>query len=62
MTVLNDLDRYHLVCDVVDRLPQLGSRGDYIRQEMENKLIMHKEYIQKYGEDMPEVANWQWRV
>jgi len=62
MTVLNDMDRFHLVCDVVDRLPQLGSRGDYLRQQMQDKLIEHREYINKYGQDMPEITNWQWGV
>jgi xylulose-5-phosphate/fructose-6-phosphate phosphoketolase len=60
MTVLNDLDRYHLVIDVIDRLPQLESRGDYLKNLMQEKLIMHKEYICLYGEDMPEVQNWKW--
>jgi len=60
MTVLNDMDRFHLVCDVLDRLPQLGTHGNYLRQEMQNKLIEHKEYIHKYGEDMPEIRDWKW--
>ncbi len=60
MTVLNDMDRYHLVCDVLDRLPQLGSHGNYLRQHMQNKLIEHKEYIRTYGEDMPEIKDWKW--
>lgn len=60
MTVLNDLDRYHLVIDVIDRLPHLESRGDYLKNLMQEKLIMHKEYICLYGEDMPEVQNWKW--
>lgn len=60
MTVLNDLDRFHLTIDVVDRLPQLGSRGDYLKNLMQEKLIMHKEYICLYGEDMPEVRDWKW--
>ena len=60
MVVLNDLDRFHLVGDVVDRVPQLGPSGAYIKQAMRDKLIEHKQYIRKYGEDMPEVRNWQW--
>ncbi|HMD28086.1 MAG TPA: phosphoketolase family protein [Steroidobacteraceae bacterium] len=60
MTVLNDLDRFHLVMDVVDRLPQIGSRGDYLRQQLQDKLIEHKQYIDRYGEDMPEIKNWLW--
>ena len=47
MTVLNDLDRFHLVMDVVDRLPQTGSKGTYLKQKLQNKLIEHKEYIDK---------------
>jgi xylulose-5-phosphate/fructose-6-phosphate phosphoketolase len=60
MTVLNDLDRFHLVMDVIDRLPQIGSRGDYLRQQLQDKLIEHKQYIDRYGEDMPEIKNWLW--
>jgi xylulose-5-phosphate/fructose-6-phosphate phosphoketolase len=60
MVVMNDLDRFHLVGDVVDRLPQLGSRAAYAKQAIQEKLVEHKRYIAKYGEDMPEVANWVW--
>jgi xylulose-5-phosphate/fructose-6-phosphate phosphoketolase len=60
MTVLNDMDRYHLVCDVLDRLPHLGHSSNHLRQLMQNKLIEHKEYIHKNGEDMPEIQNWKW--
>ncbi len=60
MTVLNDLDRFHLVMDAIDRLPHLGTHGDYLRQMMQDKLIAHKEYIYEHGEDMPEIKNWQW--
>jgi xylulose-5-phosphate/fructose-6-phosphate phosphoketolase len=60
MTVLNDMDRFHLVIDVIDRLPQTGSRGDYLRQQLRDKLIEHKQYIDRYGEDMPEIRNWAW--
>ena len=62
MTVLNDLDRFHLVQDVVDRLPQTGSRGVYLKQEMQDKLIEHRQYICLHGEDMPEVRDWKWDV
>lgn len=62
MTVLNEMDRFNLVCDVVDRLPHLGSRGNYLKQLMQNKLIEHKEYIYKHGEDMSEIQNWKWSV
>jgi xylulose-5-phosphate/fructose-6-phosphate phosphoketolase len=60
MTVLNDLDRFHLVIDVIDRQPQSGSRGDYLRQQLQDKLVEHKQYINRYGQDMPEVRNWVW--
>lgn len=61
MTVLNDLDRFHLVMDVIDRLPQTGSKGTYLKQELKGKLIDHRSYITTYGEDMPEVRNWTWQ-
>lgn len=60
MAVLNDLDRYHLVGDVIDRVPGLGSRAAYAKQFLRDKLLDHKAYIQKYGEDMPEILNWTW--
>ena len=55
MTVLNDLDRFHLVMDAVDRLPQTGGKGIYLKQQLKEKLIEHKQYIGKYGEDLPEI-------
>ena len=60
MTVLNDLDRFHLVIDAIDRLPQLGSEGAYLKQQLNDKLIEHRQYINRYGEDMPEIRNWLW--
>jgi xylulose-5-phosphate/fructose-6-phosphate phosphoketolase len=60
MTVLNDLDRFHLVMDVIDRVPQLGSRAAHLRQAMRNKLTEHREYIERHGEDMPEIREWSW--
>jgi xylulose-5-phosphate/fructose-6-phosphate phosphoketolase len=60
MVVLNDLDRFHLVADVIDRVPKLGYLAAYTKQTIREKLIEHKEYIRKYGEDMPEIRNWQW--
>ena len=60
MVVLNDMDRFHLVDDVIDRLPQLGPKAAYTKQMIRDKLIDHKEYIRKYGDDMPEIAGWRW--
>src|SRR5579872_6933816 len=60
MAVLNDLDRFHLVSDTIDRLPQLGSRAGYIKQAMREKLIEHRQYIRDAGEDMPEILSWRW--
>src|SRR5207249_9702739 len=60
MAVLNDLDRFHLVGDVIDRLPQLGARAAYIKQELRDRLIDHQNYITEHGDDMPEICNWQW--
>jgi xylulose-5-phosphate/fructose-6-phosphate phosphoketolase len=60
MTVMNDLDRFHLVQDVVNRIPGLGENGNKLRQMMINKLAEHKQYIDKYGQDMPEIRNWKW--
>ncbi|MDP1548850.1 MAG: phosphoketolase family protein [Nitrosomonas sp.] len=61
MVVMNDLDRFHLVADVIDRVPQLGTRVAYVKQAIRDKLIEHKQYINQYGEDMPEILNWKWK-
>lgn len=60
MTVLNQMDRFSLVIDTLDRLPQLKDRGAYLKQEMEDKLVQHKNYIRANGQDLPEVRNWKW--
>jgi len=60
MTVLNDLDRFHLVQDVINRVPKLGADGEKLNKLMTKKLIEHKKYIDKYGQDMPEILNWKW--
>ncbi|WP_010582110.1 phosphoketolase family protein [Schlesneria paludicola] len=60
MVVLNDLDRFHLAEDVIDRLPQLGSRAAYFKQAIHEKLIEHKEYIAQHGDDMPSISGWKW--
>ncbi len=62
MAVLNDIDRYHLVGDVIDRVPQLGARAGYTKQFLRDKLVDHKEYIHQYGEDLPEIRNWKWSL
>jgi xylulose-5-phosphate/fructose-6-phosphate phosphoketolase len=60
MTVLNDLDRFHLVMDTIDRLPQTGKEGIALKKKLQAKLIEHKKYIDKNGQDMPEIRNWKW--
>ncbi|MEW5792418.1 MAG: phosphoketolase family protein [Pseudomonadota bacterium] len=60
MAVLNDIDRFHLVADVIDRVPKLGYHAAYVKQAIRDKLIEHKEYITEYGQDLPEIRDWQW--
>jgi xylulose-5-phosphate/fructose-6-phosphate phosphoketolase len=61
MVVLNDLDRFHLVADVINRVPKLGYMAAYTKQFVRDKLIDHKEYIREYGQDMPEIREWRWK-
>jgi xylulose-5-phosphate/fructose-6-phosphate phosphoketolase len=60
MTVLNDMDRFHLAGDVIDRVPRFQNAAGHLKQVLRNKLIDHKLYISQYGDDMPEIKNWKW--
>jgi xylulose-5-phosphate/fructose-6-phosphate phosphoketolase len=60
MAVRNDLDRFHLVTDVIDRVPKLGYIAAYAKQAVRDKRIEHKEYITQYGDDMPDIRDWKW--
>jgi len=60
MTVINDLDRFHLAGDVVDRVPKLQGTSAHFRQLLRNKLVEHKQYTREHGDDMPDVKNWTW--
>jgi xylulose-5-phosphate/fructose-6-phosphate phosphoketolase len=60
MTVLNELDRFHLVMDTIDRLPRTGDQGLDLKRRLKEKLLDHKQYIDKYGQDMPEICSWRW--
>ena len=62
MVVLNDLDRFHLVVDVIDRVPKLGSVAAYAKQVIRDKLIEHRQYIHEHGQDLPEVRDWMWEA
>ena len=62
MCVLNDLDRFHLVVDAIDRVPQLGSQAEYAKQWICDRLAEHKLYINERGEDMPKIRDWQWKA
>ena len=58
---LNDLDRFHLVMDVVERVPKLAPQAPHIKQAMQDRLIAHKAYVTSFGDDLPEVKDWAWR-
>ena len=60
MTVLNEVDRFHLAGDVIDRVPRLGTEGAYVKQWLGDRLIEHKAYIRKHGDDMPDIRDWKW--
>ena len=62
MTVLNNLDRFDLVCDVMDRVPTIGARAAYVKQAMRDRLAEHHAYVIERGEDMPEIRGWRWRA
>jgi xylulose-5-phosphate/fructose-6-phosphate phosphoketolase len=61
MVVMNDLDRFHLASDVVDRVQRLRNRAAYVKQYLRDRLAEHREYIREYGEDMPEIREWKWK-
>ena len=60
MVVLNELDRFHLAMEAIDRVPELGAKASAARQELADKLARHTRYVREYGEDMPEIRNWHW--
>jgi xylulose-5-phosphate/fructose-6-phosphate phosphoketolase len=57
---MNEIDRFHLAADVIDRVPKLGSRAAYAKQAIRDKLIQHRQYIDNFGDDMPEISGWTW--
>jgi xylulose-5-phosphate/fructose-6-phosphate phosphoketolase len=61
MVVMNDMDRYHLVIDVIDRVPGLNRRSAWLRQQMTDTRIRHRAWTREHGEDLPEVQNWKWQ-
>ncbi len=62
MTVLNELDRFHLVLDTIDRVPQARAAGAILKQQLHDKLIEHQAYIREFGQDLPEIRNWRWAL
>ena len=60
MTVMNDLDRFHLSGDAVDRVPKLQRIGAHFQQFLRNNLVEHTQYTREHGDDLPEVKNWEW--
>jgi len=60
MTVMNEVDRFHLAGDVIDRVPKLSAEGAHVKQWLSDKLIEHKTYIRAHGDDMPEIRDWKW--
>ena len=62
MRVQNEIDRFHLVMDIINHLPQLGNRGAYLLQKMRDTLVEHDQYIAQYGIDLPQVREWEWHT
>jgi xylulose-5-phosphate/fructose-6-phosphate phosphoketolase len=60
MAVINEIDRFHLAMDAIDRMPELGDRAAHYRQQLHDQLIKHKIYVRENGEDLPEVRDWHW--
>jgi len=60
MCVMNSIDRRHLAIDAIDRLPQLGDRAAHARQHLQDRLIQHRHYTRRTGQDDPEISNWSW--
>ena len=60
IVMLNDMDRFHLVMDVIDRVPGLGSRAAHLRQRMVDERLRHRAYTREVGDDMPDVRDWTW--
>jgi xylulose-5-phosphate/fructose-6-phosphate phosphoketolase len=62
MTVLNEMDRFHLVIDAIDRLPRTGDAGVELKRRLREKLVEHRLYINRFGRDMPEIRDWKWEA